>query len=357
MAGVTVTLDEFMKIIKNSMAGRLQEIRNMKAIPDCTETRKAIEQLEKLYDALNTSYNSTRHQHSETLKICAFFNTTTLIFEARVKRKESDLQRVAANELSLKTQVDVLTHHLLQEKSASEHLVFVAGELQKELDSDKAIARKREEQLERVRAELIQGKADVERAKEINKEYERLKTENQLNEANIEGLQKRNQDLILQLQKATTELKKLKDLPSDRPDTQGESAGADLASVASRKSFSKAAAVLLQKLKGTLDQLCTQINGMKETRGGNGWGIVERTAGMVTETKTEMTKEIDDCLKLRPRDKESTKNKNTEELSIEDFPRLPAPALLTDDNKRGEENMESISSKDKSRSKKGRNKV
>jgi DNA repair exonuclease SbcCD ATPase subunit len=167
---------------------------------------------------------------------------------------------------------------------------------------------------DQIRTKLDEGIAEIEQAKAINKEYERLKAQNvrlhraetevgslkkQLRDASVKALHRRNQELQTQLLEATAALNKLKDQPVDQPDTPGDSADLDSAAIAPRKSFPEAALVLLRKLKGSLDRLSAQVDNMKDTRGGTGWSIVERTAGMVAETKHTLTKEINDCLALR----------------------------------------------------------
>lgn len=222
-----------------------------------------------------------------------------------------------------------LTNHIL---------VKERGRFQAELKSKQTILQKAtecvtvmletfnriKEEIHQIRTQLDQGKAEIENAKEINKEYERLKAEKvklhraetevgslkkQLRDANVKGLQKRNQELETQLLKATAALNELK-LPVDEPDNPNDSADLDLVAVVTPQPFPEAAVVLLRKLKASLDRLSVQVDGMKEKRGGTGWSIVERTAGMVTETKQTLTKEINDCLALRG--KGNTRQKKTE---------------------------------------------
>ena len=331
LANVTRPLD-FMKRTSDLSAESLREIRTMKAEPNCSEAMRAIERREEIHTDIITAYVSVEHKYSEALEVCGarnhldallleicvfFVSTNRLLtetcndFKAGLNQAQTALHQYAERETFLISEVDSHCRELQSSRERQKAIAKRAGEQEDKLSKQLDQARK---ETCRISTELKDGRAEIERAKEINKDYQRLKTEHgklhraetevgslkkQLKDANVKSLQKRNQELQTLLQEATAELKNLKDLPTDEPDTQDDSADADHASVTSRKSFSEAAVGLLRKVRRTLDQLCTKVNDLKETRGGNGWGIVERTAGMVTETKTDMTMDIDDCLRLR----------------------------------------------------------
>ncbi|KAI1613728.1 hypothetical protein EDD36DRAFT_417594 [Exophiala viscosa] len=435
LANVTMPL-EVMKSLRDSSAQSLGEIRKMKAAQDCPDRVKAIERWEKVHDDINSAYNAVEHQYNEALKAhgtpnhldallfetCAFFVSATQLLtdacnglKAGMKEAKAELHKSAERGTFLRYEVDKYWKYLDQDGTL-ESFKIRFGELQLTLERQKALTkragdqvdklsnqlhqgreqgrqiinelkrsraeiervkkfekdyqqlkvhdvklRQAQEETRKVLAELDKGSVEIEQAREINNEYERLKAENvklhrveaevgrlrkQLKDADIKGLKERNQELQTLLRKVTAESKKLNDLPADEPDIQDDAAEVDLASVSSRKAFPEAAFLLLRKLKGSINRLCSQVNDMKETRGGNGWGIVERTAGMVTEAKTDMTKDIKECLELR--DREMKSQARTEELSIEDFPPLPDVAVEMDDNEFMKENMKVKGKKGKS---------
>jgi len=154
---------------------------------------------------------------------------------------------------------------------------------------------------------------ETDRAKEYAQENARLKRENKtLQDHKIENKQLKKrlkntdaQNLEKQLHQARSELDGIRVIlkkigmpnqdsrvPSDDDDElspcKSQSSAPKTRSIDRGHSFPDAAVELLKEQKLTLRELRELVAGMKDIRGGDGWGIVERTESMVTAKSLEM---------------------------------------------------------------------